>query len=539
MRGFQIIINQQVEFESFFNRNEFDNYFLDDNDVIIAIEGVVLNSDQFPQDEKRYHLLYKQYGEKLSAQLEGEFVGFIYDRKKQYVYSFTNYTATRKLFYYHYNNNIIIDTSLSRLTNYLKSNRIGFSLDIITMYQLLTTGNTLEDYTPIKEVKKLCDAEQLNINLKNNQLKISSYNQVLSDFKGKKEDAIQEINHLFTEAIHLEFGKDKTLNKDTFSFLSGGLDSRMTALVALKEGYSIDEAFCFSQKGYWDELIAKKIAEDYNIPFHFIPLNDGKYLNQIDEIFKISEGLGIYSGCLHTNYAYQFIDKNRFGLIHSGQLGDGILGGFNRSPFRRKPTKDKIVVHQRLFSRIEEHFNAITERYDREEIFLTRNVGYNRTVLGSYLAEEFSYQVSPFMYSKFIQFAQSLPEEWKYNQAIYIDWINAFHKDSTKYRWERTLLKPTSNLNTIIGEKIIKRAYNIGVNRILKLEDKGKMTAYSFYYDRDSELKKQMDSYFKTWIDLTPDNSLKEDLISQYTLGDFIEKTAVLTVLSNVKHYFN
>ena len=536
MKGFQVTINNDFDYCIYFDSTHYDNYFVDEQNILIVVEGVILNQPKI--NKKSFHDLYKQFGKDFSAQLEGEFVGFIFDRNLNLFYSFTNYTATRKLFYYHYNNQFVVDTSLIRLVNYLKNNQFSFSLDVDTMYQLLTSGNTLENYTPIKEVKKLCDAEQLEFNLNNRTLKLDSYNKILEDFNGSKKEALHQINQLFTDAIDLEFKRDEALNKEKFAFLSGGLDSRMTVLTAKKQGYQIDEAFCFSQKDYWDETIAKSIAEDYNIPFHFVPLNGGNYITKIDEIFKISEGLGIYSGCLHTNYAYQFITKNKFGLLHSGQLGDGILGGFNRFPYKHAPTKEKIIVHERLFSRIENNFNSLIKNYDREELFLTRNVGYNRTVLGSYLAEDISYQVSPFMYSKFIQFAQSLPEKWKYKQAIYIDWINAFHKEATDYRWERTLLKPKSNLHTIIGDKIVKRLYNISLNKILKQEAKGKMTAYNYYYLRNNLLREEMDLYFDTYIEQVPNIDLKVDLIYQYKEGNFTEKSAVLTVLSVVKHYF-
>ncbi|GEM50881.1 asparagine synthase-related protein [Empedobacter brevis] len=544
MKGFQLYIKDGiVEYEIRFQKKRFDNYFIEQNNIVIAIEGVLLNKNQLIKtnnlNENYLHQLYILHQLEFIQQLEGEFVGFVYNKLENKVYTFTNFTATRKLFYYNYGNEIIIETSLISLVKALKKATKFYSLDESAMYQLLVCGNTLEDYTPIKEVKKLRDAELLQINVTNLQTKIDSYYTFKDRFNGDKQEALEEIDRLFNEAVCLEFEKDKELKKETFALLSGGLDSRMTLLVALKNGYQIDETFCFSQKKYWDETIAKQIANEYGIPFHFVALNGGEYITEIDEIFQISEGLGAYSSALHTNFAYKFIDKEKFGLVHSGQLGDGVLGMFNKNRYKTPPSKAKIIVHDRLFHRLESDFNEIASNYDREEIFLTRNVGYNRTVLGSYLAEEFSYQTSPFMYSHFLKFAHSLPEEWKYNQELYIEWINKYHKEATNYIWERTLLKPTSKRNTILGDKIVKRMYNGFLNKVFQKQYIGKMTAYEYYYKQEPKHREKMDEYFERYIHAVKSTTLKQDLYLQYNEGSFVEKTTVLTVLSIVKHYFS
>ncbi|WP_447641941.1 MULTISPECIES: asparagine synthase-related protein [Chitinophagaceae] len=543
MKGFQLRIqNGEVHYDSCIVERAFDNYIVMENDLVIQIEGIVLNKVhlqvQYPNVKHLYHFLYLKFGKDFISQLEGEVVGFVWDRRQQLVWAFTNFTATRKLFYFNNGQEIIVDTSLIRLNALLRNEKIAYSLNEFSMYTLMVCGNMLENNTPIQEIKKLCDAEILEIDVHASRTTISSYNKPQEKFSGSKHDALKILDDLFVEATCMEFEKDQELNKESFALLSGGLDSRMTLLVALENNFPINEAFCFSQKGYWDEIIARKVAKDHNIPFHFVSLNGGKYITAIEEIFQVSEGLGVFSGALHTNYAYRYIDKSRFGVIHSGQLGDGVLGSFNKHPFPYQPTKEKIVVHPRLFHQMEEGFNKIVANYDREEIFLTRNVGYNRTVLGSHLAENISYQTSPFMYSKLIQFAQSLPEAWKYNQRIYIEWINQYHPRATQYRWERTLLRPTSHFKTIIGDQLAKRAYNVLLNKIGRQLHRGNMTAYNYYYQRDPALIRTIDQYFYEHIDRVSSNTLKQDMLLQFKYGAFIEKTGALTVLSVLKNYF-
>ena len=544
MKGFQIHIkNGKVNIQQYIQPNHFDNVVSEDQDLSFGLEGVLLNQQQLKQTTKKdqhfFKSLYQANHLNAIKQLEGEIVGYVHDIKQQCLFAFTNFTGTRKCYYYQHQNELIIDTDLKRLVATLKTNKLPFSVDEFAMYALLVCGNTLENNTPIKEVKKLCDAEIFYLDLKTFTPKIISYHEALPPFKGTKDDAINQLNDLFIAATKLEFDKDVEINRPSFALLSGGLDSRMTLINARQEGYAISEAFCFSQKGYWDEIVAKNIAADYDVPFHFVPLNGGEYVTAVDDIFAKSDGLINYISAAHINYTYQFIDADRFGLIHSGQLGDGILGSFNKHPFQHPPTTEKIVVMSRLFSKMKDEFQQILEQYKREEIFLTRNVGYNRAVLGSYLAESLStYQTSPFMHSDLIRFAQSLPEEWKYQQKIYIDWINTHQKEATNYIWERTLLKPTSNLNTIIGDKLMKRIFKIWKTKLTKDIEGANMTAYDFYFDQNKKLQDQVNSYFNEHIERVTLPNLKADLMLQFTEGSFTEKAAVLTVLSNFKHYF-
>lgn len=544
MKGFQIHVKSGVvTIQHFIQPNHYDNTVFDDPHLSFGLEGVLLNKrklEQSSQDNLHYFKsLYNANTIDAIKQLEGEMVGYIHNRQKQKLVVFTNFTGTRKCFYYQHKDEYVIDTDLPRLVETLRLHNLPYSIDEFAMYSLLVCGNMLENQTPIKEIKKLCDAEIFELKLDTLHHQIKSYHQPLQSFKGSKNEAIKQIDNLFMEATKLEFDKDLEMQKPSFALLSGGLDSRMTFINAKRQGYAIEEAFCFSQKGYWDEVIAEKIAKAYETPFHFVPLNGGEYITAVDDIFKNSQGLISYSGAAHTNFAYKNIKRNRFGLIHSGQLGDGILGSFNKHPFPHPPTSEKIVVMPRMFSRMQSEFDKIIQRYDREEIFLTRNVGYNRAVIGSYMAESLSsYQTSPFMYSELIRFAQSLPEEWKYQQKIYIDWIKAHQKEATQYMWERTLLKPTSHFNTFIGDKVVKRAFRIWNSKLKKNRERGNMTAYEYYFQQNIKLQQEVNDYFTENIDRVALPQLKADLIQQFTQGSFNEKAAVLTVLSNFKHYF-
>ena len=73
--------------------------------------------------------------------------------------------------------------------------------------------------------------------------------------------------------------------------LSGGLDSRMTAIVAHEMGYDQQLNITFSQSDYLDETIAKQIASDYGHNWMFKSLDNGIFLFDIDSCSFLINGI--------------------------------------------------------------------------------------------------------------------------------------------------------------------------------------------------------------------------------------------------------
>jgi len=56
--------------------------------------------------------------------------------------------------------------------------------------------------------------------------------------------------------------------------------------------------------------------------------------------------------------------------------------------------------------------------------------------------ERFNYLVSPFMYPPFIATCLSIPAQLKYKQSIYLKWINRYHPELARFKWEATGFRP-------------------------------------------------------------------------------------------------
>lgn len=546
-KGFSIGVSQQnVDIKSFIS-GDYDDFFLETERFDFLLEGVLLNKKKLLHEyalkdfETLILELFAQKKAGLIKELEGEIRGFIFDKTENKLFVFTNITSTQRVFYGKFENKIFIDSSLVRFNETLRNSGISTEPDLESIYQFLCFSNLPESKTPIRGISKVLDSNFLEIDC--NSLNISEKEyfglSLTPIFPRSKNDAIDKVHEVFTDAVLMEYRKDTELSKNHLSLLSGGLDSRVAMMYAIRNGETPENALCFSQSGYFDHTISEKIAEDFGIHYEFIPLDGGKFLCKIDELTEISEGMVFYTGGIHAKHAVENMKYENFGLFHSGQIGDGVLGGFNTEPRRKKPNSFKIVVNPKFLPKVQNSLDEIHKKYETEELFLLRNVAYNRTVLGAHVFQEKRYQTSPFMSRDFLKLAISLPEEWKFNHRFYIDWINRHCREATKYRWERTLMKPDAHWKTGFGDKVLKRGFKILNEKILKTPQHSSMYPYQFYFDNDLEIQKYYQKYFEENLYRVENyKELSSDVKELFKADDFYSKTQAVNVLAIFKLYF-
>ena len=546
-KGFSLVVSEQnVDVKSFIS-NDYDDFFIQAEKFVFLLEGVLLNKKKLLHEyavknfETLVQELFAQKKEGLIKEFEGELRGFIYDKIANSLFVFTNITSTQRVFYGKLGKQIFVDTNLVRFNATLKNAGIPSEPDLESLYQFLCFSNLPERKTPIIGISKILDAHYLEIDC--NDLKISEKEYFnLSDiptFKRNKDYAIDEMHEVFTDAILMEYQKDTELGKNHLSLLSGGLDSRVAMMYAIQNNEIPDNALCFSQSGYFDHTISEKIAEDLGIHYEFIPLDGGKFLYKIDELTEISEGMVFYTGGIHVSHAVEKMKYENFGLFHCGQIGVGVLGGFNSEPRRKKPTQFKIVVNDTFLPKVQDSLSEILKYYETEELFLLRNIAYNRTLLGAHVLQQKRYQTSPFMSRNFLKLAISLPEEWKFNHNFYIEWISKHCKESTKYRWERTLMKPNAKWKTAFGDQVIKRSFRILNEKILKTPQHASMYPYQLYYDSDQKMQEFYQDYFnKNLYRIERYPELWADVKMLFQSKNFHIKTQAINILSIFKLYF-
>lgn len=526
----------------FFGYKKFDKFskdklFLENKAYIYGIDGVILNlkslKNQYALSDfsKLFIDLFENEGIQFVSKFKGEFSGFLFEKESETLYYFNNKTATKQIFYSHYTTDFTITPTLRSITKTREQAGLNNELNIQATYNLLVFGGMLEKQTLVTDVFKLGAGEFLK--LKDNHLKVEKYYDynAIEISISNKEKAISQIDEAFVEALKLEYEKDNEYKYQHIATLSGGLDSRMNVMLAEKLGYK-PSVFCFSQSNYADETIARKIANDLLLDFRFVPLDGGAYLKTLSEMVQINNGLQFYHGSAHYHFALKQLDLTDFGLIHTGQIGDGILGGFVSSG-KDKNLLSKTISTQFLSKTTIEQ--SVLNSYRDEEVFKLHQRVFNVTNFGSYMVENHqTYLVSPFMDSAVIETALSINPSLKYNQNIYIDWMNQRHPEVTNYIWERTGFKPDKKWKTAASRYTnkIKKEYHIAT----KQKDKLSMNPLAFWLDSNKSINLFYEQFYNENIaSLQSNKELFTDIKNLFKTGTFNEKALVLTLLELIQ----
>ena len=358
-----------------------------------------------------------------------------------------------------------------------------------------------------------------------------------------EDQIIEMLDIKFREAIRLQFEKDREYSYKHLVTLSGGLDSRMTSWVAHKMGYVDQLNLTFSQSDYLDETIAKKIAADLRHEWIFKALDNGTFLKDIDEINNISGGHIMYSGLAHSNSVMKYINNDKLGLVHSGQLGDVIIGSYIT-----RLNKDDLKTLGGKFSKRLENNNSTNESFasfEDLELAMLYQRGFNGINEGLKVGQINSETMSPFYNVDFMEYCLSIPIKNRMNHRIYLKWISSKYPEAAKYIWEKTNAKPSANHFSINykGRPILLKKIPSAILRKLGLtlpsrSTKNHMNPLEYWYNTNTDLKTFQDNYFEENIDRITNGGLKSDCQNLYNIGNSNEKNQVLTLLSAIKLNF-
>ena len=517
-----------------------EKLWINNSEFFIVTEGIITNLKSLCKEynansvENLISTLIKE--ENFFNLFRGNFAGFIHLKKSGKYFAFNNHCGTKKLFYFQDNKFTIIGTDLYTVGKTMTDLGITKSLDTEAAIFLLTSGFMHENLTLIKEVKQIRAGEYIE---KANNTTHPHFYFHLEDIKENNDsrtEIIEKLESLFQKSIHNEYELDKEHQLRPVSTLSGGLDSRMVALSAYKNGFRDQLFFNFSEKGYADELIAKKIAKSYKQQILSIPL-EAQSLMDIDDVVKVNDGLTIYTGAGHVFNAIKHMDTAKNGIIHTGILGDAVLGSYLNSASNENPEAMTGVYSTVLLRKKTKLFDKYLKEYRDQEIYKFYNRGFNGINNGFLFFDLCGESFSAFLDPDFVSYALSIPKKYRYKEKIYIDWIKSKHPEFANYIWENIGGKPTNN-------SILRQIYRFKRAIIKRLPIrsmwKNNMTPEQLWYDKNPEIKNYLDNYFQRNIEFIKFNDeLFNECMDLYKKSKITEKSQVLTLLASYKLLFN
>ncbi|MEG0997405.1 MAG: hypothetical protein RSF13_00025 [Clostridiales bacterium] len=523
-----------------------DKIFLQDENYIIITEGVILNKKQLLEKyncSNLFELIIVMQKNKTEfyKDFRGSFSGAIYDKNKHEWNVYTNHYGDNAIFYYNNNGISIIASDINYIINYLKNNHIKYTMDENALYYILTYAFMGDDSTIVSEIKRLAPGSVITLNY-NGLCEIREYYRLsknkynLSNWSDEK--IVNRLDELFRNAIKLEYDKDLEYGYEHLSDLSAGLDSRMNVWVAHEMEYHNMTNITYAQTGSADENIPKQIAKALNTKHIFYSLDNAECIMDIDGNVLMTGGAVAYYTITGGRIVLENLDKNKFGIEHTGQIGDVVIGTFLKSP--SEYTKNVVggMYSDVLSGKITD--NPL-DKYEDYEQYMMYVRGFRGALSSHFIRRNFVEVASPFLNIEFLEFCFSIPIEKRIGHKIYFKWVKTKYPQAAKFIWGDSMVN-------LFAPKWLSFLYKViykGPNKILRIfkKDNAKptgMNPMNYWYLKNNNLKNYLDSYYKDNISNPKiSQSLKEDMQHLYNSDSVLSKGQVLTVLSIIKQYFS
>jgi asparagine synthase (glutamine-hydrolysing) len=441
--------------------------------------------------------LYENGDPAFISQLDGYFNGFICDFRRRKLFLFTDHLSTRPLYVGidPKSGTIAFSGDAHHAAGLLKASGLPLDLNWEALTCLLTIGYLFDDQTPVLQVRKIPFGTILELDLDNFHIRFKKYwNFRKISVPESMDSCIQRIDDLIINSVRKIWNKDREYGYGHTALLSGGLDSRVNVLLANELGYKPVHTYTFSQTGSSDEIIAHNIAEKKTFSHHFIPLDSGSYLhNDINTYIAANDGLVTYNAAAHQYSSIVPSVTNGNGIIHSGQIGDVLFGSYTlrRVNVHEQIIKQGYINEPRLIKPLN-IYKTITARYAKNnnyELFSYEQRQINGTFNGDRMMLHHVETLSPFFDRQLVEFCYSLPDKFKYDQKIYLLWLNRCHPQIGDYPWSKTGIKPRNiymNRATSFLKDLNRYAHRrLGINY-------SNMNPFDIWYQENPVLRKAL-----------------------------------------------
>lgn len=515
-----------------------DKVFYQDKNFLIVTEGAIFNKLELIKKYQKKDFketiieMYNKNGETFFNEFRGSFSGIFIDKKNNKNLVYGDHIGSKLIFYYQKDNKTIIASDVNWILNTLKLNNLEYSLDEIGIYSLLTFGFMISEFTLFSEIKKLFPGNYLKVEGNSIESKVfHRFKREEMDNYDEKE-CVEKLDSLFKKAIKYQVDKNKEYEYLDLAPLSAGYDTRMVNLqlkeVGAKEIYNLT----YSETDNNDEIIPKFLARNWGNHFLFKALDNGKSLFYLDEVTKRNMGMVFYAGGAQVYDSFHLLNFEKFGIIHTGMLGDGY------PEFSGKYIFGNWVTSKMLLDKLKKLIS--NDIFDEDgEIFITYNRGFNGMNMGQpLLVQEYTESYAPFQDVDWLEYYLSIPQEKRKNRYIENIWLK--EKFPLEASYPINGVKIDEFKFSVLGKKrTLKEIINYIKKKIVKVERKG-MNPLDYWYEKNDELKNFMSVYYqKNIFRLNSYPEIQKDVEKLFESKKIIEKIQVLSLLSALKLYFD
>ncbi|WP_207533052.1 asparagine synthase (glutamine-hydrolyzing) [Desertivirga arenae] len=268
---------------------------------------------------------YLAFGPECLHHFNGMFAFVIYNSKTKTLFGARDRFGKKPLYYYHNG----VDFEFASQPSQIKIAR-NLTVDTQAINEYYIWGYIPEPRSIWKEVKKLPAAHSFTYNLQTGEFLMQKYwdleQSPSSRFSGTYNQAKEELSELLLDAVKIRMFADVPLGV----FLSGGVDSSLITALATKNTSNLQTfSIKFHEQGFDESPYAKQVADHLGTQHNTIDCNYNEGINLIknfgqyyDEPFADSSAI---PSLLLSKYTRQ-----RVTVALSGDAGDEGFIGYSR-----------------------------------------------------------------------------------------------------------------------------------------------------------------------------------------------------------------
>lgn len=538
-------VHYQTAYSSRFANDKVET---DTESFIILADGIVLNKTELQENNAYGNTLFDYYRHCYDVpenikQLIGPFVAVVYSRENGNGIAFGNQTGDVSVFYgYNRKSGTLF---LSNSFNAVFDECCPCGINEKAAHYLLTYGFIIDDSTIADGIYRLQAGKFLRFDT--NGVKVEQYHRF--NFHDKiditLDDAIEQVDVLFRKAVKRCFDKDLEYGyTQHLADMSAGLDSRMTNVVAKDLGYTNIVNISYSQSGSDEQKIAQKVALKLGNPLYHRSLDDATFIYDMKDTIHEEFGVAYAHGFTGGRQFLRLIDFDKFGLEHTGQIGDVVISQFfvRTTPFHDCNAKRMSEVLIQRFPLKKEDFVT-----NEEFAFYTR--AFQGALSTHYIRAKYTYAVSPFLDPELLEFCASLPDKIRASHRLYWNWIDRKYPSFGKIPSSRKRQYKGMGLNEAIklytGKIIYKtkrRTRNICFR--LGLTDqsvsRNDMNPHQYWYDTNEELRSFIANYYQeNHYLVTGQGQLEAECRTMFESQSAFDKLLCISLLETLNVYFN
>lgn len=521
-----------------------DQVLLEEEGQVSFLDGYVHNKKEIIEDSGKedwphaFADAMRREPEQCLQELRGGFCGYVYHDKECRLLAYTDQTSVKALYYYVEGERWMVSDCLAYMTAVLRENAVKYDLNDTAVKYMMTYGYMLDGSTFVRQIRRLLPGQIVSI--AGGTADVRRYYTICDqEVKMSEQEAVEKVDAAFREAVRREFEKDREYGYRHLVDLSGGLDSRMVCWVAHDLGYTDQLNVAYSKSGYLDDKISRRIAGDLKHEYLFKPLDDLKWMYDLEQIIKKNNGAALYSGITGGARLLGMLNMEQFGIEHTGMIGDAVLSTFYHDK-NFNYGKPRLGLH-RYSERLDYEFeDTVLEGYSCQEMFAI----YTRGILGaqsSYrIRQHYVETASPFMDVDFLDTVFSIPFDYRNGHHLYLMWIKEKYPGAARYGWEKWGgVKPMESHIFLRKMKTIQRLLWQMMCNVMKIKNRDSMNPLDAWYLEDKEVQEFCESYYAEHIgQAVLSESIRKDIAAMFQQGNVTEKSMALTVLAAAELYF-